>query len=527
MYTFHVGYPRVRLSLGEAALREAIPTVLLTLSGEISGVNPLSLWLWGAVQPGEALQPERMLGMNAYTMMARNFDRMPVEQNVELYTKMSAIVRRGLRQHHTPDYSAFVAGMLADPARAEIFETGPLYPEDEWEYTIRVTHPQRPHELLEYQASVFRFEDDEGFLIVYFPRSSSMAAIEEVNSDLIQQFGEGDDTIVLRRGEPSHVPLRKRTSVPYRSYYPCFIQDPLWYLVDENEAHRLLTGMSVLNLHFFELFLSPIVRAIMGPIQESSAPRALKYFDFFTSKYLREEHEMHERYMQTLKRLAQIEDFNWLLNISRRLPIHINTAASMKVLTASETPFYACNVVLPWRYAPEIRLQFKSMVNFIYQDAMVIDTDKRCYQDTLVPANSEADAALMLLPLFATPPSATESGDADARHLWQMLWLLALLRVVEEGLSTDPIDTMWNPEDAFPRVRQVLALRYSPMTGNTVRSVTTEILATLEVLERKGKIERVKLLALLHSFMVTQRHLSALSNFLEQEIEIAIQQHNR
>lgn len=520
MNRFHVGLPTVRQSLGEAALRDAYPTLLLTLTGEIRGVNPLALWLWGGLMPGEPLQAERLLGVNIYNMIARNFDRLPVEHNRGLYARMSAIVKSGIENQHPIGYQVFVESMLAQPDRAAIYESSEPYEVDGRDYTMYVYHPLQPDELLEFNATAFRLENDGGFLVVYYPRVSTVAAIEEANSRLIEYYGEGDDTIVLRRGEPTQIPLRKRMTAPYRSYYPHFIQDPLWYLTDENEAHRLLLGSSVLNLHFFEMFLSPLVKHILGPIQDSTAPRALRYFDFFTSRYLREDHEMHARYMQTMQKLSRVEGFNDLLGLSRRMPIRLNPAVYMHVLTANEEPFYACRVILPWRYDPDIRLEFRSMVNFIYTASINVDIDKRHYQDTLVPSNGETDAALMLLHLFATAPSASELGEGEDRLLWQMFWLLSLLRVVEEGLATDENNTTWNPEEAFQRARQSLALRYGSLPETMARRIKLEIFATLEVLERSGKVEKVRLLDLLHSFLVTQPHLQALSELLAQELEV-------
>lgn len=520
MNRFHLELPRVRQSLSEAALKDAYPTLLLTLTGEIRGVNPLALWLWGGLVPGEPLQAERLLGVNIYNMIARNFDRLPVEQNRGLYVRMSAIVKSGIEHQHPIDYHIFVERMLAHPGRAAIFQSSEPYEVDGRDYTMYVYDPFQPDKLLEFSATSFRVENDAGFLVVYYPVDSSIAAIEEVNSRLIEYYGEGDDTIVLRHGEPTHIPLRKRVTAPYRSYYPHFIQDPLWYLTDENEAHRLLLGSSVLNLHFFEMFLSPLVKYMLGPIQDSTAPRALKYFDFFTSRYLREDHEMHAQYMQTMRKLSRIEGFDDLLSLSRRMPIHLNPAVYMHVLTATEAPFYTCRVILPWRYDPDIHLEFRSMVNFIYMDSINVDIDKRHYQDTLVPSNGETDAALMLLHLFATAPSASEPGKDEDRLLWQLFWLLSVLRVVEEGLATDESNTTWNPEEAFRRVRKSLALRYGSLTSDMAYRVKTEIFATLEVLERTGKVGKVRLLALLHSYLVTQPHLSALRDILAQELEV-------
>ncbi|HEV2473946.1 MAG TPA: hypothetical protein VGS41_14820, partial [Chthonomonadales bacterium] len=281
MYYFDLDYPRVRQSLGVAALREAYPTLLLNLRGDICGVNPLALWLWGALQPGEPLHPERLMGVNAYTLAALQMDRMPVEQNEEMYAKAVAIVKRSLARNYESAYAiygAFIEAMRTDPGRAILYESAPLYPHKEWEYALKISHPQDGNVMLEYTTTIYRLSGEVGFLVVYYPRTSALDVNETMHSHFIEQYGMGDDVITWRfetRGSLSVPPVPARLAAAYRPYYPVLIQDPLWYLRGENEAHRLLVGTSVLDLHFFELFLAPIVRLLLGPIQDSTAPRAL------------------------------------------------------------------------------------------------------------------------------------------------------------------------------------------------------------------------------------------------------------
>ena len=517
VHYFDFDYPRVRQSLGVAALREAYPSILLNPRGDIYGINPLALWLWGELQPDGPFQPERLLGVNAFSLRAEHVDRIPAEQNLEYYTKLSAVVKRGLVKGGASVhavYETFIATMQANQQLAKIYEAAPLYPEKEWEYPLRITHPQNPGLILEYMVSVFRLSGNYGFLIVYLPRTTALEVTEAMNSLFVERFGEGGAAISRSADKPDSLRVSANLVDIFRPYYPSFIQDPLWYIVGENEAHRQIVGTSVLHLHFFEMFFAPIVRMFLGPIQDSTAPRALKYFDYFTAPYLREDHDLHEEYIQTMQRLMQIEGFNDLLSLSRRLTIHLSSAALQNMHTASEEPFYTCRVILPWRYDPDIRLQFKSMVRFIYSEAIIIRPDIRSYQDTLVPENDETDVALMLLPLLVERPA--EVSDAPLAR--QYLWLLALLKVVEEGCSTGENDAAWSPQYAYQRVNQGLALRYSA-NDDEVKAIVTEIHATLALLDRGRKIELEKLLALLHSYMLTQPSLQALTKFLRQELD--------
>src|SRR5260370_24815657 len=87
--------------------------------------------------------------------------------------------------------------------------------------------------------------------------------------------------------------LRTNFEDAYRTYYPTIIHDQLWYITGENKAQRLLVGVSVVGMHFLELFFAPQIRQWLGPLQETSAPRTIRYFDRFTVTYLRDEHALH------------------------------------------------------------------------------------------------------------------------------------------------------------------------------------------------------------------------------------------
>src|SRR5947209_7665054 len=103
-----IDYPRVKQSLGVAALRDAYPTVLLNPSGVIRGVNPLVLWLWGELQEGEPFHPERFLGIHGFTNLGNYLHSIPVEQNREFYMKRSAIAKRQGEHSQRTIYASFI-----------------------------------------------------------------------------------------------------------------------------------------------------------------------------------------------------------------------------------------------------------------------------------------------------------------------------------------------------------------------------------------------------------------------------------
>ncbi len=187
-----INYPRVKQSLGIAALRDAYPTLLLDLRANICGVNPLVLWMWGALKTGEPFHPERFLGVNIFTIAAQQFHRIPAELNRKFYMTRSAIVKRQDERSQLTIYAPFIAAMRSDPARAELFESAPAYPENEWEFPLTIAHPEQPGIMLEFQASIYRLEENGGFLLVYYPVTSSLPVIEEINSELIERSGKSD-----------------------------------------------------------------------------------------------------------------------------------------------------------------------------------------------------------------------------------------------------------------------------------------------------------------------------------------------
>jgi hypothetical protein len=351
---------------------------------------------------------------------------------------------------------------------------------------------------------------------MYTPNGSTLPYIEEQYGLLIEEYG---DNAYVQLDEPSQHTLDITQQLPkfgthFRAYYPALIQDPLWYISGENKAHQLLVGSSVVGAHFFELFFAPQLHNWMGPIQETSAPRAIKYFTVFTSTFLDEEHELHAEYEQTMKRLQQVQDFRYMLEISRKLPIRLYIPDN------AEAPFYTCRVILPWPLSPQISLQFRSMVKVIHRNRMV-HTDIRDYQVTLVPENYETEVALILLHL----QSASQKYDEDRSGLMtsfiQFLWLLNVMRTVKEGLTRGDVekDTTWEPEPAFGRIWGQLAIEYSEDAGDKIDGIIVEFREIIEIFDNKELVDKESVLAMLYSFTTTMSFMDQITNFLKVEID--------
>ena len=515
---FYFDYPKVKHSLGQAALGDPYPAWLLDTLGVIRAANLMAFWLWDALKPGEPVSRDALLDTSAFNVFANNIERIPVEYNGEFYAKKSAVARRMNAEMGSSLCASFITAMKSDPRLAQIYEQATPYTDREWEYTLRIRPPSLSGSddtrLLEFQVTIFRLEGNSGFLCTYTPNRATLPAIEEQHCLLIDQYGDKGYVQTEDMGENNVESSQQSTSVKgdYREYYPAMIQDPLWYIIGENKALRLLVGNSVVGRHFFELLFAPQLRQWLGPVQETSAPRAIKYFDVFTVRYLREDHELHARYEQVMKYLLQIQDFRYVLEISRKLPVRIDIPDN------PEDFFYTYRVILPWPFSPEIALYFRSMVRFIHGNALV-HTDIRDYKETLVPENSETEVALILLYLASTTP-AREEGDADNTAFQQFLWLLAVMKAVKEGLSRkDEEDNRWEPESAFGRIRYALDEKFDKSTEDAIDRAIAELREIIGTLDSSGIVERRLLLAMLHSFTATKDNLELLSKFLSEELE--------
>src|SRR5207249_2713248 len=119
---FDADYPKVRQSLSQAALQDPYPALLVDSQGVIYAANLMAFWLWDALQPGEPVKPDSLLGNSVFDMLTSNFERIPTEQNVEFYTKRAALVKRLYARSKLPLYISFITAMKADPRLAQIYE---------------------------------------------------------------------------------------------------------------------------------------------------------------------------------------------------------------------------------------------------------------------------------------------------------------------------------------------------------------------------------------------------------------------
>ncbi len=199
---FDFDYPRVKQSLGQAALQEPFPAWFLNPQGIIKAANLMAFWLWDTMKSDESFTPEAILGTSSFTLMADMFERIPVEQNVELYTKRAAAVKRMAAQADIPYYASFIAAMKANPRLAQIYEQADLGIQHEWEYPLRIMYPEQSDKgststLLEFQVSNFRLAGAAGFLVICYPKAAYLSEVEAQYNLLLTKYGADHYTCAL------------------------------------------------------------------------------------------------------------------------------------------------------------------------------------------------------------------------------------------------------------------------------------------------------------------------------------------
>jgi hypothetical protein len=95
------------------------------------------------------------------------------------------------------------------------------------------------------------------------------------------------------------------------------------------------------------------------------------------------------------------------------------------------------------------------------------------------------------------------------------------MRTVKEGPTRgdDEENTNWEPEAAFWRIRDSLAIEYSEHATEDVSGMIAEFREIIEVLGSKEIVDKEKVLAMLYRFTSKMSLMDKLSDFLMLEIE--------
>jgi len=414
--------PTIRLSLGQAILREPYPCWHLDSYGIIRSANLMAFWLWGELQHGQTIQPDRLIGKNIFDIYASNTDRIPFYRNVEFYTKQSALAKRATANQVASPSIAFDTAMKADTHYIKLYEDTPSDLEGVWEYPLVITAPES-EKRLELHVSHYLLQGEAGLLAQVCPTAATAHMFEEQHHQLMNRYSQEAYVVSGEQEKPS-TSSSFLANLPdtFRVYYPSLILNPLWYLTEENTAFQKLFGGSAVGMHFLELFFAPHIRPWLGPLQETSAPRALRYFEMFTAPLQQENHELHTAYTQLFRRLSHLPEFHKLTQFSWKSTMHL------ALPTDKETPFYTYRMFFPWPLAPGVTLHFRTFVRYLHK-GLLLGSDQQYYQITLVPETYETTVALLLLHL--------SSGTQEPMHtvFRQRLWGLTLLKTLQEGLE--------------------------------------------------------------------------------------------
>src|SRR5947209_11492604 len=72
---FDFDLPKIRHSLGQAALQDPYPAWFVDTRGVIYAANLMAFWLWDTLRPGEPMRPDALLGNSIFNVLADNIGR--------------------------------------------------------------------------------------------------------------------------------------------------------------------------------------------------------------------------------------------------------------------------------------------------------------------------------------------------------------------------------------------------------------------------------------------------------------------
>src|SRR6266699_3189204 len=164
--------PKIRLSLGQAALREPYPCWHLDPYGVVRSANLMAFWLWGGLKHGQAIQPDLLIGRNIFDIHTSNIERIPFYRNIEFYTKPPALAKRTAANQVASPSIAFDTAMKADTHYIKLYEDTLSDLERVWEYPLVITAPES-EERLELRVTHYLLEGETGLLAVASPTAAT------------------------------------------------------------------------------------------------------------------------------------------------------------------------------------------------------------------------------------------------------------------------------------------------------------------------------------------------------------------
>lgn len=448
------------------------PVWELDLQGNIQAANLLAFWLWGALGESEdTLDADALLGWNVYDIYIReaNFCRiaMPGRKTDFWYTNLMEF-KKLVDVLPGTTVSAVKERIFDNAILSLVYEYGGLDLDEEWSYTLRI----QPFSsiltsdyglvYLEFEVRVEQIKQENqpiGFVVVFQPLRQTIKIIEEAYRRLREQFVR-DNFVQYSRG------LDMEMVDPYPPFFPQIVHDLLWEITESNKAHRLLLGSSFEGMHFFDMLLSPQMQDLAGPTGNDSTYSALGYFLSLTASYQDETHDLHKQYDQVTRHLY-------------------SNPAFVKAVTQYWQDFNYTNIVvdphdgevifklcLRCRYTNTFQMYFDSIPRFPRRN-------QPDYRVIYVPSEDTRQETKAALVLMFVEDGFTRLEDIGSTPIRQLMWGLAVVRTVKEGIVKDKGAVKWDPDMAFKYIRQALDEEYEHVTQPTVEDLTLQVRMTV------------------------------------------------
>lgn len=300
----------------------------------------------------------------------------------------------------------------------------------------------------------------------------------EVN-DLKQVMRELiDQSIAPRKVHP----VEAQIAYDYPIYYPFIIQDCLWNILAENEAHVHMVGKAMTGRNLLEMFFALDVRPMLDD-WEHTTRRALWYFYISTTglfETLRQNdletyERLHSEYERLLEQLSAWPDFSEMYK-----PSEI-AKEELQFPDSKGAPFFACELTIMCHLSPLVQLRLQTIVQVVYENEAVT------IHEALVPQNEETKAALILMHLAN---SSLQKPDLNDTLLRQAVWVLAVLKTVDEGLVLGNLNKQWQPEVALRNLLIAFSARYDKHEKNNESLLAKQIHYTLDELENRNMVRK-------------------------------------
>lgn len=416
-----------------------VPVWYLRPDATIVSFNLLSAYVWNALDiPAGLLMAEKLFDVCVFEVYARdeNYSRIspPLWSHDMLYIK-PLVFRRMEEDVPRTAYEAFYDRIQKSPVLKLIYECGELKGE-EWEYTLRIRPPLADEEepYLVFNVEVKRvIEKDrlEGFLVVAQPAGAyTIKAIQRVYSQ-IAETKAFNGQFVQRQEEPKPV-----VEVSYPSFYPLLTLDPFFYITSENKALQLLVQKSVVDKFLLDQLVRDggVFRDLMGSMQANKAVlNTLRMFFSLTSET--SHFRLGERYEEVRRYLFSRPEF------SKHLDAFWREYHPSVFDMGPHDGIVQCEPLILCRYASNVYLRLKTVGYFHRQDDG--------YMLVFEPANTETCIALLLYHL----EEVISPGGVGETLIDQYVWLLDVLRVIENGLAVGMGDMTWLPEQVYVQAR--------------------------------------------------------------------------